>query len=387
MSRYHSHINSAVQFLQLVKKEEPLALQLKKFFANHKKFGSKDRKNIATLCYSYYRICNAFPNKTVAEKITIGLFLCNTQSNETLAAAAPELNEMVTNTVAEKCAYLKINVLDLFPLHKHLGKDIDAKKYASSFLTQPLLFIRARPNSVENVTQKLLALNIPFEKSNTSCFAMPNTTKIEEYFAVNKEVVIQDKNSQQVLNFLLQEKIKRTKAPDVWDCCAASGGKSILLFDMLDGQINLDVSDIRESTLQNLQVRFKAAGIKKYYPFVADLLGSNKNLPQRKYNIIICDAPCSGSGTWARTPEQIAFFTEKNIATYAIKQKHIARNALSFLQKDGLFFYITCSAFTQENEGVVKYLQEKYHVKVLHMEYLKGYETQADSMFVAVLSL
>ncbi len=386
MSRYYPHINSAAQFLQLVKKEEPLAVQLKKFFANNKKFGSKDRKNIATLCYSYYRVCNALPNKSILEILSISLFLCNTQSNETLAAVAPELNAMATNTVAEKCSYLKINILDLFPFHHHLGKKIDKEKFAASILTQPLLFIRARPNAIEEVTQKLLALNIPFEISNKSCFALPNTTKIEEHFAVNKEVVIQDKNSQQVLNFLLQEKLKQTKVPDVWDCCAASGGKSILLFDMLDGQINLDVSDIRESTLQNLQVRFKAAGIKKYYPFVADLLGANKNLPQRKHDIIICDVPCSGSGTWARTPEQIAFFTEKNIASYAIKQKNIARNALQFLQKEGLFFYITCSTFEKENEDVVNYLKEKFHVNVLYMEYLKGYESQSDTMFVAVIA-
>jgi 16S rRNA (cytosine967-C5)-methyltransferase len=387
LSRYYSHINSAEQFLQQVKKDEPLVHQLKKFFAANKKFGSKDRKNITSLCYSYYRVCNALPNKTIAEKIITGLFLCNTTSNETLATLAPELNNEVIISLEQKCKKLQINLLDLFPFHNHLGKKINKEKFATSILTQPLLFIRARPNEVQNVTQKLLALNIPFENSNTNCFALPNATKIEEHFKVNKEVVIQDKNSQQVLNFLLQEKIKQTKVPDVWDCCAASGGKSILLFDILNGQINLDVSDIRESTLQNLQIRFREAGIKKYYPFVADLLGSNKNLPQRKYDIIICDVPCSGSGTWARTTEQINFFAEKNILSYAIKQKNIARNALSFLQKDGLFFYITCSVFESENEAVVAYLKEKFHVQVLHMEYLKGYETQADTMFVAVLSL
>jgi 16S rRNA (cytosine967-C5)-methyltransferase len=376
-----------VLFLQQVKNDEPLVHQLKKFFANNKKFGSKDRKNITTLCYVYYRVCNAMPKKSITEIIINGLYLCNNTSNETLAALAPELNDSITISLEQKSQLLQINLLELFPFHNHLGKKINKEKFATSILTQPLLFIRARPNEVQNVTQKLLALNIPFENSNTNCFALKNATKIEEHFKLNKEVVIQDKNSQQVLNFLLQEKIKQTKVPDVWDCCAASGGKSILLFDILEGQLNLDVSDIRESILQNLQVRFKEVGIKKYYPFVADLLGSNKNLPQRKYDIIICDVPCSGSGTWARTPEQINFFSEKNILSYAIKQKNIARNALTFLQKNGLFFYITCSVFANENEDVVTYLKEKFHIQVLQMEYLKGYESQADTMFVAVLSL
>ena len=53
----------------------------------------------------------------------------------------------------------------------------------------------------------------------------------------------------------------------VWDCCAASGGKSIMLYD-LDPAIRLTVSDIRESILINLRKRFNEAGIKKYQSFV-----------------------------------------------------------------------------------------------------------------------
>ena len=67
-------------------------------------------------------------------------------------------------------------------------------------------------------------------------------------------------------------------------------------------------------------------------------------------------------------------------------QKQIASTAIPFLKKEGLFFYITCSVFKKENEEVVAYLKQKFHLQILQMEYLKGYEVGADSMFVAVLS-
>ena len=55
-----------------------------------------------------------------------------------------------------------------------------------------------------------------------------------------------------------------------WDCCAASGGKSILLKDKFP-RVQLTVSDIRETILRNLRQRFQRAGIKDYHAFVADL--------------------------------------------------------------------------------------------------------------------
>jgi 16S rRNA (cytosine967-C5)-methyltransferase len=111
-----------------------------------------------------------------------------------------------------------------------------------------------------------------------------------------------------------------------------------------------------------------------------------KTISEKKYDIILCDAPCTGSGTWARTPEQLAFFEQKKIASFVKMQQKIASNAIQSLKANGLFFYITCSVFKKENEEVVMYLKEKFHLQVLQMEYLKGYEMQADTMFVAVLT-
>ncbi len=386
MSHHHSHLASAVKIIENIKIGEPLVHQLKKFFAADKKYGSKDRKSISALCYNFYRIGNALNNKTLEERILAATFLCEHTSTTFLAVLAPELNEKIHLSQTNKLAHLKINPADIFPFGEELGDEIDAEKFALSFLKQPFFFIRIRPGKEEILLEKLTDLKVDFEEINTSCIALPQGFKTEEFMVLNKEVVVQDRNSQRVFDYLKKPEVFLQKDIDVWDCCAASGGKSILLYDILHGHVNLNVSDVRASILNNLRIRFKEAGIKKYEAFTADLLKDNTSLPQKKYDLITCDAPCTGSGTWARTPEQLSFFTKNNIEEYAAMQKQIASTAINYLKKEGLFFYITCSVFKKENEEVVTYLQQKFHLQMLQMEYLKGYEVQADSMFVAVLS-
>jgi 16S rRNA (cytosine967-C5)-methyltransferase len=386
LSRYHSYITSASKIIGTAKEGEPLAHHLKKSFAANKKFGSKDRRNISSLCYNFYRIGNALKNKTIEERILAATFLCNNTSNDLLAALAPDFNAQIKLFAEKKSMLLNINTKHIFPFENELGEEIDKIAFVYSFLQQPLFFVRIRPQKMEEVLEKLVAANVAFEEINTSCLALPQGTNLEELFLLNKEVVVQDRNSQQVFNYLQKPEVFLAKDSTVWDCCAASGGKSILLYDMLHGHVDLHVSDVRAHMLNNLRTRFKEAGIKKYHAFTADLMSDSEALPEVKYDIIVCDAPCTGSGTWARTPEQLAFFSAKKITNFIGMQKKIASTAIKHLKEKGLFFYITCSAFKKENEEVVLYLKEKFHLQILQMEYLKGYGMQADTMFVAVLS-
>jgi 16S rRNA (cytosine967-C5)-methyltransferase len=386
LSHHHSHITSAIKIIETAKLGEPLVHHLKKSFATNKKFGSKDRKNISSLCYNFYRIGNALKNKTVEERILAATFLCNNTSTDLLAALAPNFNEQIKLPLEKKCTLLSINTKHIFPFENEVGEGIDKTAFAYSFLKQPLFFVRLRPHSMVKLLEKLIEEKIVFEEINTSCIALPQGTKVEEVFLLNKEVVVQDRNSQQVFNYLQKPEVFLSKDAVVWDCCAASGGKSILLFDLLHGHVDLHVSDVRTHMLNNLRTRFKEAGIKKYHAFTADLMKEATKISEKKYDIIICDAPCTGSGTWARTPEQLAFFNVSKITEFVEMQKTIASIAIKSLKEKGLFFYITCSAFKKENEEVVMYLKEKFHLQILQMEYLKGYDVQADTMFVAVLS-
>ena len=298
----------------------------------------------------------------------------------------PELNSKIKDSNVAKMASLHISSIDLFAFESELGEEINRDQFALSFLAQPLFFLRIRPGKETMVLEKLVDNKINFEEITTSCIALQQGFKTEQFFTINKEVVVQDKNSQLVFNHLQKPNVFFKKDIQVWDCCAASGGKSILLYDVLHGYLHLHVSDLRANILNNLRNRFKEAGIKKYDSFTADLLQDEVLKINKTFDLIICDAPCSGSGTWARTPEQLSFFTSEKIDEFAAMQLKIATNAMMYLEKQGLFFYITCSVFKKENEGIVRQLKEKFNLQILHMEYLKGYEVKADTMFVAVLS-
>lgn len=383
MSRFHSYISSALKIIEEYKGDEPFVHRLRKNFTANKKFGSQDRRYISSLCYAYFRAAHALEHKSPEDKMIYSFYLAGEKKDDLIAELNPELYRQTHLPLSQKIQVAKLDLQNIFPQLSEVSPLIEAEAFLLSFLNQPRLFIRSRLNKSSVVEQKLGNCSIDFEKTQPDCFALNNATKLEDIFAVNREVVIQDSSSQRVLDYLKEGQHDK---PSAWDCCAASGGKSILLFDRLNGKLKLTVSDIRSSILNNCRERLKQAGINIQKGFVADLTLSLKDPPAEKFNIIICDAPCTGSGTWGRSPEQLSFFKKEELKTYVKRQKSIAVNAFTYLCNEGLFFYVTCSVFKQENEEVVKHILAQTNSSILHQEYLHGYQTGADTMFVAVLS-
>jgi len=389
VSRYHSYINSTKEILSIYKGDEPLSSFLKKYFSANKKFGSKDRKQISNLCYCFFRLGKVVMNASTEEKMLTGLFLCSDKSNEILTALKPEWNEKNELPLNEKLLIINSSSLisEIFPWKEEVSEGIDHENFCRSFLIQPDLFLRLRPGKEKIVIQKLKQAGIELKMISETCLALPNSSKINEVIELDKEAVIQDQNSQRTGEFIKSEILNRIPTTigteiSVWDCCAGSGGKSIMAFD-IDPTIKLAVSDTRESILANLKKRFASAGIKNYESFVVDF--ANKSaIRNLKSEIIIADVPCSGSGTWSRTPEQLYFFQERKISEYSALQKRIVSNAIAQLQPGGSFVYITCSVFKKENEEVAMYIKENFHLQLKQMEVLKGYDKKADSMFVAL---
>ncbi len=390
--RYHSYLNTAKKIIESYGGAGPLAAFLKKFFAADKKYGSKDRKQIAAVCYNYYRLGKALSNSFIEEKICIATFLCEQSPNEFLQFHKPEWNAKITVPLEEKLLVIGDQSLldDLFPWSAELSNKVDLRQFCTSFLLQPALFLRIRPGKKDIVLQQLLEAGLAFKITGDDCIALINSTKMDGIIEPDKAAIVQDMNSQQVLDYLKSATGHGQLASNLqhrttlWDCCAASGGKSILAYDILQGRVELTVSDIRETILTNLKKRFASAGITGYHSFVTDLAAANCQFPAGSYQLIICDAPCTGSGTWSRTPEQLFYFKPQLIDEFAERQKKIVANTIPCLEKGGLFFYITCSVFKKENEEVVDLIKEKFPMQLQSMECLRGYKDCADSMFVAV---
>lgn len=372
---------------------EPFHLYLKKYFSANKKHGSRDRKQISALCYDYFRLGHGvIAEVSLHDKFLLGIFICESSPSSLLAALKPVWNDKVNETSVTKLMITEklFDIKKVFPFNEYLSDKIDKAQFALSFLHQPKLFVRLRFGKKSSVLDKLKKADFLYEKVNDQCLAFAHGEKVTQVIAIDKEVVIQDYNSQRVGEFILKygvdltnKVIKSDSLISVWDCCAGSGGKSILAADMLKN-IELTVTDIRSSIIQNLHKRFALAGIKNYKSFVADITSKNRVSIEGTFELIIADVPCSGSGTWSRTPEQLIFFKEKEIAKYSQLQKDIVKNIVPHLGDKGILLYITCSVFKKENEENVDFILQTFQLTLLKMEYLPGYEMQADTLFVAV---
>jgi 16S rRNA (cytosine967-C5)-methyltransferase len=391
--RFYSYLNTAQTLLREYKGDIPFHQFSRQFFRNHGKYGSRDRKQISALCYAYFRTGRALQELSIEQKIRISFFLCSEKPNEMLGFFDAGWNQLTELSQRRKADHLlehgiPLRIDEIFPLADHLSKAIveEREAFILSHLQQPDLFLRIRPGHEHVVMKKMESANIPGSVSGNT-ITLPNNTDASSIFEIDRDVVIQDHSSQQTGDFILlaASSIARKKtAPRVWDCCAASGGKSLLAIDLME-EIKLTVSDTRSSILENLHERFNKAGVKTYQAFEADLsrpLKGNNDL----YDLIIADVPCSGSGTWGRTPEELIYFSADKLSHYAALQRKIISNTIPYLVAGGQYLYFTCSVYREENEEAVDFLVQNYGFSLNRMESIKGYKNRADSMFAAWLT-
>ena len=224
---------------------------------------------------------------------------------------------------------------------------------------------------------ELKANEINFKAHSELVLSFDNDLKLSDLKSFKEGLFrIQDLSSQSVSQYF-----KASKGENWWDCCAGSGGKSMaLLEDQPD--IHLFASDIRESILNNLHERFRIAELKNTNIFAADVTQQilNQNLPE--FDGIIVDAPCTGSGTWARNPENLYYFDPKTVETYQARQLAILENVFPFLKTGKALIYITCSVFKMENEEVIRKFAENHAFKIEEQKYLEGYKQSAENMFL-----
>jgi 16S rRNA (cytosine967-C5)-methyltransferase len=379
----HSYIKSAAAILNQYDGSQPFSLFLKQFFKEYKKFGSKDRKQVAHLCYCTFRIGRALPHLPAEQRMIYALFLCHDSPYSLLEELDPELNKKTAEKLEKKIHFLhrgqSFREEEVFPWTGYLSPVINQEEFLHSFFHQPDLFLRIRPGKVEEVHRKLRAAEIPFSTVQGDSIALSNGTKVEDVIQINSEAVVQDLSSQQTLNSFISHN-EGGGVFSAWDCCAASGGKSLLLYDIYP-KVVLTVSDIRENILFNLKNRFEEAGIRNYRSMVFD---AGTSINKEQYDLVICDAPCTGSGTWGRTPEQLLYFDESKIMHYADLQKRISVNAAASVREGRWFLYITCSVFREENEAVVDHIKDHTGLQLEEQQYHKGYNHNADTLFTAL---
>ncbi len=383
--RIEQQIRNCQKILTAYDYKEPFSRFLTQFFKQNKQMGSSDRRMASRLCYNFFRLGNAFKNLELVERLTIAEFLCEQQS-DVVGLYQPSWLFKELRTVEEKVAFLtnrydSIFLENVFPHTKELSSSVDKRNFVISHFLQPDLFIRVVRGKESFVEKHLSNAGIVFRREIDQVYRLPNGSKLQDIGEIEGLIQVQDFSSQQSLN---NAQVKAGES--WWDACAASGGKSLLLIDR-QPDINLLVSDLRLSILRNLDERFHKSYTKiSYRKKVIDLTGNFANVMEgESFDGVILDAPCSGSGTWGRTPEMSKHFLQESIIEFSRLQKQIAANVATYVKSGGQLIYITCSVFAKENEEVTKYIAENYGFTIEEGGIIAGYQRRSDSMYAARL--
>ncbi len=371
--------------IQTYRGERPLVDFLKGYFKQNSRLGSRDRKVITEAVFSWYRAADGFKESpSFEEKLKACLRLCGTEPKLSLlvpdAAFFPEIPLTKRMETAQGEGF---DIQKLLPEDVLFSEGIFRENWLLSLLQQPRLFVRLRPGADRKMLfPPLEKAGIFYEEIFPHCIALPANTPLHTLWP-QAAYTVQDWGSQRVCGFL-----KPQKGEAWWDTCAGGGGKSLFLKDAFP-QLKLLSSDIRPGALRALETRFKESGQKPPQTRVldaSDTAALTSQMGTETFDTVVCDVPCSGSGTWARTPEMRHFFRKESLLELTQLQTRIAQNSVRHLKPGGRLIYVTCSVFREENEGVMAALISGTSGLVLEESSLQnGIPHNGDSLFVTVL--
>jgi 16S rRNA (cytosine967-C5)-methyltransferase len=141
-------------------------------------------------------------------------------------------------------------------------------------------------------------------------------------------------------------------AKRVWDCCAAPGGKTLILARRL-GTAEIVASDISAKRLAQTEARLRRYAYAEQVKFGVVDAADAKGVEGR-FDLILCDAPCSGTGTLAGNPEIRHRLKVEEMTRQADRQVAILKGASKRLALGGRLVYSTCSLEPEECERVVE---------------------------------
>jgi 16S rRNA C967 or C1407 C5-methylase (RsmB/RsmF family)/NOL1/NOP2/fmu family ribosome biogenesis protein len=165
--------------------------------------------------------------------------------------------------------------------------------------------------------------------------------------------------------------IRQNKQPPikVLDLCAAPGGKSTLLNSAIGADDLLVANEIIKTRVPVLTDNLSRWG-------QSNVIVSNndpKDIGRLKsfFDIILVDAPCSGSGMFRKDPQAMNEWSEANVELCHQRQERILADILPALNQDGYLIYSTCSYSHQENEDILDWLCLEFDLESIRIPIYK----------------
>lgn len=214
----------------------------------------------------------------------------------------------------------------------------------------------------------------PYKRNGIDCFE--NTTSIPwcadgRYLSLRPSFILDplwhagayyvQEASSMFLDYTIKHLFENNLAEKkVLDLCAAPGGKSTLLSalftdglivsnEVIKSRIGILYENIVKWGLPNTIITHNDAAAFQRIPSFFDLM--------------VIDAPCSGSGLFRRQPEAANQWSVQQVLHCSMRQKKILADAIPALQEDGILIYSTCSFSYEENEAIADWICTQYHLE------------------------
>ena len=137
---------------------------------------------------------------------------------------------------------------------------------------------------------------------------------------------------------------------ELLDCCSAPGGKAVCLSSKYDSVTACDIHEHRVELINAYTTRMNKTNVTAS---VMDATVYSEDFLNR-FDTVLCDAPCSGSGVMKDNPDIKLNRNEQSINELTALQLRILLNVSNYVKKGGELIYSTCSVLKEENDLIIK---------------------------------
>lgn len=243
-------------------------------------------------------------------------------------------------------------------------KGFDEKAFLEAHQQAPVTAVRLHPEKAASVFKD--GMSVPWCREGLYLKERPVFT-LDPLFHAGAYYV--QEASSMFLDYLVRSILPDRSGLRVLDLCAAPGGKSTLLASALEKSsllISNEVIRTRASILEENIVR---------WGYTNNWVTSNDPKDFGKlegyFDLIVVDAPCSGSGLFRKDERAVNEWSENNVLLCSQRQQRIISDVWSSLKESGFLIYATCSYSPQEDEEILDWLSESFAVSSVNVTFPK----------------
>ena len=257
-------------------------------------------------------------------------------------------------------------------LNKQYGEELFSK-ILNGYNEKRVVTLRVNTlkSNIQKVEEELTANNIKFSEVSWNKEALIIENANEEVLQ-NLSIYENGGIYLQSLSSMLPPVIMDPKEnTDILDMTAAPGGKTTQIAALTKNNANITACEMNNIRIEKLKYNIE----KQRATSVTILQADSRNLNDYfKFDQILLDAPCSGSGTIDLNNERTyRNFTEKLVEKSTKSQLTLLRKALKILKPGHEMVYSTCSILQEENENILDKVLKEFNIEIIPIE-IKGME-------------